>query len=169
MWWILITLKYSFNVSWKPGWNILIWKKCIFLFKVGIGLWMWVMHLAVFYHHRTSRKKRWILNVMFQLGNMRDYRNALYVGCWYSTMNATLMINFPPFICIEQGSVSWSSIMLILLTFIILRSLIICSLLLSKIIPGGTGCFSITQTVFCIIFTGEVWLTLYKHIHKNER
>ena len=72
--------------------------------------------------------------VVFLFINMRDYRNMFSGGGCYSHMNHTLMIQFYPFICIVRRSIFCSSIIPILLTFVILWRLVIWPLLLSKII-----------------------------------
>ena len=153
LWWFSITLEVSINFSGNPGLNILIWRKWILIFQMWLGIWMWIMNLAFSCHNWTSRRKKWISHVILLYGTMRGYGNMFSGDFCYSTINSTLMIIFFISICIEQRRVLWSSIMKILLTFIILRSLIIWSLLLSKILLGVTGCFLRTPIALWIILT----------------
>ena len=128
-----------------------------------LGIWIWLMQLYIFCHHRTYRIDRWIFYVMFLFGNMRDYGNMFYGGCWYYTMNHILMIKILSFIYIVRRSVLCSSIMPILLMFIMFWRLIMLSLLCSTINRCETGCFTRTKIAFWIIFTRVVILNLYKH------
>ena len=97
---VFITLNFRINFSSNPAWNVLICRNLIFLFQMWLGVWMWLMHLYIFCHCITSIRKRWILMV-FLFRKMRDSGN-LFLGGWYSTMNANFMIHFFPFICIVQ-------------------------------------------------------------------
>ena len=94
-------------------------------------------------------------------GNKRNYWNMIHEEDWYSTINATLMIHFPPFIHIK-GKILLCNYMTILLTLIIRCRLIMWYMLWSAIIFGGTKCFMITPLPLWIIFTRAVWLMLYK-------
>ena len=123
-------------------------------------------HVCFLPSKKFQNKKVDIFN-MFLFWNSSNYGTVFSGGGWYSTMDATFMIHFYPFICIIGRSVSWSYIMKILLRFIIMRGLIMPSLLLSTIIIDGTGCFTITPILLWIIFTGVVWLMLYKYPQKK--
>ena len=96
---IFITLKVSINFSWNPGWNVLILRKFILIFNMWLSIWMWLIHLDVFCHC-ISRRKRSSFLVIFLYRIIREYWNMFSGGCWYSTINATLMIIFFTSICI---------------------------------------------------------------------
>ena len=102
LWWLFNILKVCINLIWNPGWIILIWRKWKINFDMWLGIWIWLIYLADLYHQRTNRRNRWIFFVVFLIGNMRDYGNMFSGGCWYSTMNDTLMINFFGFICFKK-------------------------------------------------------------------
>ena len=82
---------------------------------------------------------------------------------WYSTMNYNLMIHVFPIMKIIGSIFFCSSVMTVLLSFIISCRLIIWYLLWFTIIIGGTGCFTWTPIPFWFIFTRAVWLMLYKY------
>ena len=121
---------------------------------------MWLMQFSVFCHHRTSKRKRWILKGMFLFENIRDYDDFFLEGVGIPRW--TLY----PFHMYWMKKCLCSSIMPVFLLFIILWRLIIWSLLLSIIILGRNGSFPRTPILFWIIFTQAVWLTLYKNTHK---
>ena len=106
---------------------------------------------------------------IFLFSTNGNYCNMFYLEDWYSTINATLMIQFSPSIQYFLRIFLCYSIMAILLTFIIRRRLIMWYLLWSTIIIGGTWCFSRTQIVFWIFLTRAVWLMLYKYPQKRKQ
>ena len=81
---IFITLKVSINFSWNPGWNVLILRKFILIFNMWLSIWMWLIHLDVFCHC-ISRRKRSSFLVIFLYRIIREYWNMFSGGCWYST------------------------------------------------------------------------------------
>ena len=90
-------------------------------------------------------------------------------GGRYFTINATLVIQFFPFIRIIGRSISRSSIMTIMSEFIIRCRLIMGYLLLSTIIIGCTGYYTSTPTPFWVILTRVVLLMLYKYSQKKRK
>ena len=136
----------------------------ILVFKLCLGIWLWIMPLAVFCQSKTSMINRWIFTLLFR--NKISYGNIVTGGGWYFTMNTNLMIHFFTFIKIIGIIVSCSSIMIILFIFIIRCRLIMWLLLLSMIIINGTGWFERMLTLFWNIFTRAVQLMLYKYSQK---
>ena len=101
---------------------------------------MWVIISLAVSCCWTSRRNRSILHVMFLCGFIRDNGNIFSGGCWYSTMNVTIMILIFTLICILKRNVLCISILPILLTVIILWRLMKWPLLFSKVIIGESGC-----------------------------
>ena len=95
--------------------------------------------------------------------NKKNYWNMFFGRGWYYTMNATLTIQFLPFIQIIGGIVLCSSTMAIMLKFIIRCMLMMWSMLSFTIIIGGTEWLPGTPTLFWITFTITAWLMLYKY------
>ena len=118
-----------------------------------------------FFYHWISRQKGSIVYVMLLEGFIRYYGIIFSRGCWHFTMNVTLMILFFTSICIKQIIVLCSSIMPILLMVVILWMLMTSTMLLSTIFLVDTGWSPFTPT-FWIIFSRDMWLTLYKQTIK---
>ena len=130
-------------------------------------LWLWLMHLDFFYNQTTTRRKRWVIYI-YLFRKKRNHWNMFYGGVWYSTRNDTLVIPFYFFMHIIGRKFLCSYIIKILLTLILRCGLIIWSLLWYTIIVGGTVFFMRALLPFCIIFTIEVGLMLYKYSQKRK-
>ena len=83
-------------------------------------------------------------------------------------MNDTLLIQFFPIMHIIGRNFLCSSIMTILLTFVIRCNLIMWYVLWFTIIIGGTGCFMITTIPICFIFNWVVLLIISKYSQKRK-
>ena len=125
-------------------------------------------HVCFLPSKNFQNKKVDIFN-MFLFWNSSNYGTVFSGGGWYSTMDATLVIHFSPFIRIIGRRISCSSIVKILLTFIVRFRFIMWYLLVSMIINGGTGFFTRTPTQFWVIFAKAVWLMLYKYSQKIKQ
>ena len=77
--------------------------------------------------------------------------NMFYVGGWYTTMNATLIIHVSPIIHISGREILCCSMITILLTFVLRIRLLIWYLFCSRIIIGGTWWITRIPITFCKI------------------
>ena len=91
------------------------------------------------------------------------WRGVVFHYEWYFDYNSY------PFIHIIGRIFLCSSIMMVLLKFIISYMLIIWSLLWSKISIFGTGCFTRNPLPLWIVFNRAVWLMLYKFPQKIKQ
>ena len=96
----------------------------------------------------NNYQKKEVGFLILLFGNKRNYLNVFYGWGWYSTMNATLMIPLFPIVHIKGRIFLCSSVIMILLTFIISFMLVILSLLWFMIIICGTECFARTPLPF---------------------
>ena len=163
LWWYFITLVFSINFSWNPGWNILIWRKFILIFHMWIGKQMWFIPLAVLCHWITIIK-RCIFHVMFLCSFIRYYGEIFYGGCWYSIMNVTLMILFFTSICIK------AFFEVLLLQFWDGRYIVKFDEMISVVFHNNHWWhWFLPMNINFVLdyFSIAVWLTLYKHTRKN--
>ena len=91
--WYFINLDLCITFSWNIGWNCFVWRKCILIFHMWHDICMWLIPLY-FFCYLTSRRNRSIFHEVSLYGFIRYYGDIFYGGCWYSTMNVTLMIFF---------------------------------------------------------------------------
>ena len=121
--------------------------------------------LNFFYNQITTWRKWWIYIYLYILmfSTKGNNWNMLYVGGWYTTMSATLIVHFSLIMHIFGRKFSCCYIMRILLTYVIRIRLIIWYLLCSTIIISGTLCITITPIMFCINIIRAVQFIIFKY------
>ena len=152
-------------LHWNPGWNILIWRDWRLLFQLWFGIWCGLCIFIFSVIIKLSEERSDFSNILM-FRNKRNDKNMFSWGDYYYTMNANMMIYFPPFKRITERSILRGSTITILLMFIIMCRLTMWFMLLSTTIIAGTVLFLIKSNAFWIIFNRAVLLTPYKYSQK---
>ena len=154
---VFLALNCRINFTWRHGLNLLMWRNWIILLQLWLGIRLWLMNLAVFCHHITSRINRRIF-LLFSCSIKWGITGTCFLGGGGVVFHYELYFDDPMFPfhmhCTKKRLVQFYHSDIIYVHYIVQINM--WSLLLYKIIVGFTCCFPIITTAFYIFFNRVV-------------